>query len=387
VDSEARDEMNARLFPTRVGASLRTLKRRLDTSRATDASESSQSASLDPDGMRWKTFEDTVRGTLREKRADGASPEQKRLYTQLVSANSMDDPNSELLKTLHFAFIDHILNEDASRTSSTASKLADLRYPTEWYTAARALQRDIHLHVGPTNSGKTYNALKRLEEAGNGFYAGPLRLLAHEVYSRFRAKGIPCDLVTGDDVRYDASAEVTLYASTVEMVDCSRLVDVAVIDEIQMMASEDRGWAWTRAFLGANAREVHLCGETRVVPLVRELAASMGDNLHIHEYDRLNPLKAMSRSLRGNLKNLRKGDCVVSFSIIGIHALKKQIELETGKRCAIVYGSLPPETRAQQAALFNDPHNDYDYLVASDAIGMGLNLYAIHVREMMYWLT
>ena len=111
-----------------------------------------------------------------------------------------------------------------------------------------------------------------------------------------------------------------------------------------------------------------------MIPLIRELAASMGDTLHIHHYDRLNPLKAMSKSLKGDLRGLRRGDCIVSFSVLGIHAMKKQIEVETGRRVAIVYGSLPPEIRAQQAALFNDPSNDYDFLVASDAIGMGLNL-------------
>ena len=236
------------------------------------------------------------------------------------------------------------------------------------------MQREIHLHVGPTNSGKTYHALKRLEESGNGLYAGPLRLLAHEVYSRFNNKGTPCDLITGDDVRISEGNNAKLSSHTVEMVDCSRAVEVAVIDEIQMIAADDRGWAWTRALLGTRAKELHLCGETRVIPLIRELAASMGDTLEIHHYDRLNPLKAMSRSLRGNLKDLRRGDCIVCFSVLGIHAMKKQIEVETGRRVAIVYGSLPPEIRAQQAALFNDPNNDYDFLVASDAIGMGLNL-------------
>jgi ATP-dependent RNA helicase SUPV3L1/SUV3 len=279
-----------------------------------------------------------------------------------------------LQRTLYFAFIDHVIASRATIDDGKLRQFADLRYPTEWYPSARQLQRQIHLHVGPTNSGKTYNALKKLEESGNGFYAGPLRLLAHEVYSRFRAKGVACNLMTGDDVRVDESGDAKLTSSTVEMVDITKPVDVAVIDEIQMMAQEDRGWAWTRAFLGATAKEVHLCGETRVVPLIRELAASMGDDLIVHQYERLNPLKAMSKSLRGNLKNLRKGDCIVSFSVLGIHALKKQIEIDTGRRVAIVYGSLPPETRAQQAALFNDPDNDYDFLVASDAIGMGLNL-------------
>ncbi|EEP75872.1 conserved hypothetical protein [Uncinocarpus reesii 1704] len=151
-------------------------------------------------------------------------------------------------------------------------------------------------------------------------------------------------------------------------------VDVAVIDEIQMIGDLHRGWAWTRALLGAPAKEVHLCGEERVVPLIRELAALTGDKLTIHHYKRLNPLIPMSKSLKGSLRGLQKGDCVVAFSRLGIHALKQEIEKATGRRAAIVYGSLPAEIRSQQADLFNDPNNDYDFLVASDAIGMGLNL-------------
>jgi ATP-dependent RNA helicase SUPV3L1/SUV3 len=82
----------------------------------------------------------------------------------------------------------------------------------------------------------------------------------------------------------------------------------------------------------------------------------------------------MDQSIRGDLKNLQKGDCLVAFSRVGIHALKADVEKVTGRRAAIVYGSLPAEIRTQQAKLFNDPDNDYDFLVASDAIGMGLNL-------------
>ena len=156
-------------------------------------------------------------------------------------------------------------------------------------------------------------------------------------------------------------------------------MDVAVIDEIQMINHEERGWAWTQAFLGLQAKEVHLCGEARTVPLIRELCALTGDEVHVHEYERLSPLKVADRSLKGELDQLEKGDCVVCFSVMNIHAMRKAIEKRTGKKCAIVYGSLPPETRAQQARLFNDPDNDYDFLVASDAIGMGLNLYMFAV--------
>jgi ATP-dependent RNA helicase SUPV3L1/SUV3 len=252
-------------------------------------------------------------------------------------------------------------------------KVADLRYPAEWYPHARAKRRTIHLHVGPTNSGKTYRALKRLEGAQRGFYAGPLRLLAQEVYARFTSEGISCALITGDEVRIPDTVPRIL-SNTVEMVNLNQEFEVGVIDEIQMIADSDRGWAWTRAFMGTRVQELHVCGETRAVPLIKELVALTGDDLKIHRYERLNPLKAEDTSLRNDFRKLRKGDCLVSFSRIGIHALKSEIEKVTGKRAAIIYGGLPAEIRTQQASLFNDPDNDYDFLVASDAIGMGLNL-------------
>ncbi|KAL8997439.1 MAG: hypothetical protein Q9169_003302 [Polycauliona sp. 2 TL-2023] len=275
---------------------------------------------------------------------------------------------------IKYAYHGFLANQRFTKTNlQDQATLADLRYPAEWYPHTRAIQRTIHLHVGPTNSGKTYHALQRLEQAKSGVYAGPLRLLAHEVYTRLNAKGKLCNLVTGDE-RQVVEGEVSMSSCTVEMVPMSRDVDVAVIDEIQMIGHEERGWAWTKAVMGLRAKELHLCGEERTVPLIKELAAAMGDDLLIHHYKRLSPLKTMSASLRSDLNNLRKGDCVVAFSKMNIHRLKEDIERTRGKRVAVIYGSLPPEIRAQQAALFNDQTNEYDILVASDAIGMGLNL-------------
>ncbi|KAK3987875.1 P-loop containing nucleoside triphosphate hydrolase protein [Cladorrhinum sp. PSN332] len=254
------------------------------------------------------------------------------------------------------------------------AELADMRFPYEWYPATRQMQRTIHLHVGPTNSGKTYNALKALESANTGIYAGPLRLLAHEIFTRFTAKNLPCALVTGEELRVPKDVDRWFHSCTVEMSPLNQKVDVAVIDEIQMIADDDRGWAWTQAVLGIQAKELHLCGEDRAVGLIQELCARIGDKCVVHRYERLNPLSVMERSLGGDFSKLEKGDAVVSFSRYNLHQLKAGIENQTGRRCAIVYGSLPPETRATQAALFNDPNNDYDFLVASDAIGMGLNL-------------
>ncbi|KAN0096501.1 P-loop containing nucleoside triphosphate hydrolase protein [Hyaloscypha variabilis] len=281
----------------------------------------------------------------------------------------------ELAAEMKYAFINHVVSSTfTTQDQANQDKLADLRYPVEWFPATRALQRTVHLHVGPTNSGKTYHALQRLEAAETGIYAGPLRLLAHEVYSRFNAKGKPCALVTGEERRVPEAMTNFMSSCTVEMVPLNSVMDVAVIDEIQMMSDAERGWAWTQAFLGVQAKEVHLCGEVRTIQLVTDLCKSMGDTLIIHRYERLSPLKMERQSLNGDLSRLQKGDAVILFSRVAIHAMKADIERTTGKRCAVVYGSLPPETRAQQAALFNDPNNDYDFLVASDAVGMGLNL-------------
>lgn len=279
-----------------------------------------------------------------------------------------------LVDEMVFAFQNFLMRSKFPKNiAATHKKIADFRFPYEWYPATRALQRTIHLHVGPTNSGKTYNALKALENAKSGIYAGPLRLLAHEVYTRFLAKGKKCALITGEEQRIPENEDNYFRSCTVEMTPLNYQVDVAVIDEIQMIGDIERGWAWTQAFLGVQAKEVHLCGEERAVELIQSLCATIGDKCVVTRYNRLSPLETMSESIN-NWDSLEKGDAVITFSRVGIHALKGQIESATGRRCAMVYGSLPPETRAQQAALFNDPDNEYDFLVASDAIGMGLNL-------------
>jgi ATP-dependent RNA helicase SUPV3L1/SUV3 len=323
---------------------------------------------------RLDQFEDQIIASCKSAERGRISKEDNPLFFRLrytfVTGNMMT-----LQSELKYAFINSVVNARFSNDEKTnQEKLADLRNPLDWFPATRAIQRTVHLHVGPTNSGKTYHALKRLEEAETGVYAGPLRLLAHEVYSRFNAKGKQCALITGEERRIPEGMRHVMNSCTVEMVPLNVKVDVAVIDEIQMMGDRERGWAWSQAFLGVQAKEVHVCGELRTINLVTDLCAAMGDKLVIHRYERLSPLKTMDRSLKGDLKNLQKGDAVILFSRLAIHAMKADIEKATGKRCAVVYGSLPPETRAQQAALFNDPNNDYDYLVASDAVGMGLNL-------------
>ncbi|KAI7817086.1 P-loop containing nucleoside triphosphate hydrolase protein [Gamsiella multidivaricata] len=268
-------------------------------------------------------------------------------------------------------------------------EVSDLRFPTEWNPAARLLKRKIIMHVGPTNSGKTYSALLRLQEADSGVYLSPLRLLAHEIFERMNKVGKPCNLVTGEERRYGVHdvngipdpLAAKIVSSTIEMANLDRKVDIAVVDEIQMLADPDRGWAWTQALVNLPAKEIHLCGEPTVVELVKKICALTNEEVIVNHYDRLSKLELQEESLRGNFKKIQKGDCVVTFSRKNIFAVKKAIEEETGLLCAVAYGSLPPESRSSQARLFNEPDSGYDVLVASDAIGMGLNL---NIRRIIF---
>ncbi|KAJ3118379.1 RNA helicase [Phlyctochytrium bullatum] len=278
-----------------------------------------------------------------------------------------------------YTFMEKELTRQTSGSLSTLRTFSDLRTPAEWFPNAREMKRSIHMHVGPTNSGKTYNALKRLEEAQTGVYAGPLRLLAHEVYERLNRSNHPCNLLTGEERK--ESDGVEKWAATVEMVPLGKQLDVAVIDEIQMIADEQRGWAWTQALLGLQAKEVHLCGEATAVELVRRILETTGETVEIHEYKRLTPLEVEKRGLGGSLTDIVAGDAIVTFSRNNIFSLRKKVEKATKMKAAVIYGNLPPETRAEQARLFNDQESEYKVLIASDAIGMGLNL---NIRRVIF---
>lgn len=256
---------------------------------------------------------------------------------------------------------------------------ADLRQPHTWYPLARSIKRRVIFHAGPTNSGKTHNALAALRAAYTGAYAGPLRLLALEVYEALNLDGVPCSLLTGQERR--ATPFAGHAASTVEMLDTGRRVDVAVIDEIQMIGDEQRGASWTRALLGAPAAEVHVCGDPAAEPVVRALAAVAGDELEVRRYERLTAITPLPAALEGDYGRVQAGDAVVAFSRKDIYDIRRAIERRTPLKCCVVYGSLPSATRSAQARLFNDPASGYRVLVASDAIGMGLNL---NIRRVVF---
>uniref|UniRef100_A0A673FXC5 ATP-dependent RNA helicase SUPV3L1, mitochondrial n=1 Tax=Sinocyclocheilus rhinocerous TaxID=307959 RepID=A0A673FXC5_9TELE len=253
-------------------------------------------------------------------------------------------------------------------------KISDLRVPANWYPEARSIQRKIVFHAGPTNSGKTYHAIQRFLAAKSGVYCGPLKLLAHEIYEKSNDAGVPCDLVTGEErIFVDPEGRLSGHiASTIEMCSVTTPYEVAVIDEIQMIKDPARGWAWTRALLGLCAEEIHVCGEAAAVDFVTELMYTTGEEVEVHNYKRLTPFSVSNHAVE-SLDNLKPGDCIVCFSKNDIYSISRQIEVR-GLECAVIYGSLPPGTKLAQAKKFNDPDDPCKILVATDAIGMGLNL-------------
>ncbi|PIA57455.1 hypothetical protein AQUCO_00600290v1 [Aquilegia coerulea] len=291
-------------------------------------------------------------------------------------------PSVDSERFLFPIFVEFCLDEfpDEIKRFRNIVQSADLTKPHTWFPFARAMKRKIIYHCGPTNSGKTHNALQRFMEAKKGLYCGPLRLLAMEIFDRVNSLGVYCSLLTGQEKKRVPFANHI--ACTVEMVSTEELYDVAILDEIQMMADPCRGCAWTRALLGVKADEVHICGDPSVLKIVRKICAETGDELIENHYERFKPLVVEAKTLLGDLKNVRPGDCVVAFSRREIFEVKLAIEKFTKHRCCVIYGALPPETRRHQANLFNDQNNEFDVLVASDAVGMGLNL---NIRRVVFY--
>ncbi|XP_065210231.1 ATP-dependent RNA helicase SUV3 homolog, mitochondrial [Planococcus citri] len=261
-------------------------------------------------------------------------------------------------------------------------KISDLRSPPNWYPAARAKCRKIIFHAGPTNSGKTYRALERFLQSKSGVYCGPLKLLATEVFRKANDRGTPCDLVTGEERKYAISENepASHVSCTVEMTSLLQNYEVAVIDEIQMIKDPTRGWAWTRALLGLVADEIHVCGEEGAVDLIRNLMLTTNEDVDVCKYKRLTELH-IEDSAVCSLDNIRNGDCVVCFSKNDVYSVSRGIE-GSGKEVAVIYGGLPPNTKLAQAQKFNDPESSCNVLVATDAIGMGLNL---SIRRVIFY--
>ncbi len=240
--------------------------------------------------------------------------------------------------------------------------------PEKQYPEARGMRRHFILHIGPTNSGKTYQALQRLKQAYHGIYLGPLRLLALEVYDRMTAAGIPCSMVTGEEAIRTPGSFVQ--ASTVEIMDIREIYDIAVIDEAQMMADENRGSFWTRAILGIRAEEIHVCCSGTAESLLVKMIKRCGDTYDTVYHERNTRLEFIPKRFDMG-KDVEPGDALIAFSKKSVLAIAATLE-GRGIKASVIYGNLPPQTRKEQVRLFTEGVNQV--VVATDAIGMGINL-------------
>ena len=246
------------------------------------------------------------------------------------------------------------------------SELAFQGYP-DTFNKARQLQRKVTLFVGPPNSGKTHAAFERLAQALDGAYLAPLRLLALEGRDRLVARGVPCSLLTGEENVPAAGARVV--SSTIEMVGTSTPIDVAVIDEAQMIFDASRGWAWTQAIVAVPANEVIIICSAYAVPAIENLLGLCGERCTVREFERKQHVQLLPDPVP--VSALQLGDAVVAFSRRDVLMLRDRIAA-AGHPVSVIYGALPPEVRKREAARFAEGASHI--LVATDAIGMGLNL-------------
>ena len=239
--------------------------------------------------------------------------------------------------------------------------------PKDEYRLARNIKRKVYIHLGETNTGKTYTAMERLKEAKHGVYLSPLRILALENYEKLNNSQILCNLLTGEEEIIKEGATHT--SCTIEKVDLKQEYDIAVIDEIQMIDDSQRGAAWTRALLGLRCNEIHICGALNAREVVEKILEDCNDEYYFKEYKRSIPLEVQDKNFSYN--DVEEGDAIVVFSKKKVLQIAQQYS-ERGIKASIIYGDLPPEVRRKQYDLFINKESKV--LITTDAIGMGVNL-------------
>lgn len=233
----------------------------------------------------------------------------------------------------------------------------------------RAQSRAVAV-LGPTNTGKTHYAIERMLAYRTGVIGLPLRLLAREVYDKIRAlRGPDCvALVTGEERIVPDRTQY--WVCTVEAMPLEIGADFVAIDEIQLCNDPDRGHVFTDRLL--HARGLH---ETLFMgsDTMRSAIAALVPGVQFQRRERMSQL---SYSGSKKISRMPARSAIVGFSVENVYAIAELIRRQKGG-CAVVMGALSPRTRNAQVELYQN--GDVDYLVATDAIGMGLNLDIKHV--------
>ena len=224
--------------------------------------------------------------------------------------------------------------------------------------------------LGPTNTGKTHFAIDRMLAHSSGMIGFPLRLLARENYDRIVAlKGARAvALITGEEKLIPPNPQ--WFVCTVESMPLDRPVEFLAVDEIQLCADADRGHIFTDRLLHARGlSETVFLGSDTMGPILRALIP----RIRIDERIRLSTLSYVGAA---NLSRLPRRSAIVGFSVDRVYELAERVRRQRGG-AAVVLGALSPRTRNAQVAMYEA--GEVDYMVATDAIGMGLNMDVNHV--------
>ena len=219
--------------------------------------------------------------------------------------------------------------------------------------------------LGPTNTGKTHVAIEKMLEHDSGIFGLPLRLLAREVYDKCVSKvGLEkVALITGEEKIIPNTAQY--FICTVESMPKDKVVDFVAIDEIQMSADRERGHIFTQRMLEARGTKITMFLGSQVMSKI------INDLIEGVEFEKKERLSKLSYSGIKKISRLDSKVAIIAFSIEEVYAIAELVRRQKGG-AAVIMGSLSPKTRNSQVGLYQS--GDVDYLIATDAIGMGLNM-------------
>ena len=219
--------------------------------------------------------------------------------------------------------------------------------------------------LGPTNTGKTYMAIEKMLEFNSGIFGLPLRLLAREVYDKCVLKlgTEKVALITGEEKIIPSDAKY--YICTVESMPKDKIVDFVAVDEIQMCGDTERGHIFTDRLLNFRGEALTMFLGSQIM---KNIISQLLKNVEFINQERFSKL-----SYNGSKKisRLNRKSAIIAFSIEEVYALAELVRRQKGGS-AVIMGSLSPKTRNSQVELYQS--GDVDYLVATDAIGMGINM-------------
>ncbi len=219
--------------------------------------------------------------------------------------------------------------------------------------------------LGPTNTGKTYVAIEKMLDYESGIFGLPLRLLAREVYDKCVNKvGIEkVALITGEEKIIPSTAKY--FICTVESMPKDKKVEFIAIDEIQMCADRERGHIFTERLLESRGTKLTMfLGSQVMAKIIKELVGNV-------EFEKKERYSKLSYSGIKKISRLDRKVAIIAFSIEEVYAIAELVRRQKGG-AAVIMGSLSPKTRNSQVGLYQS--GDVDYLIATDAIGMGLNM-------------